>query len=483
MKSEYDAVVVGAGPNGLAAAITLARQGLKTVIFEGSKTVGGSVGSFELTLPGFIHDTGAAIYPIGAVSPFFQSLPLSRFGLQWINPPAALAHPFYDGTAAILEASVEATAETLGTDARAYLELMKPLVAQWDKLIPDFLGTRRSLQHPLTLVRFGMKSLSSARGFTQKYFAGTRAKGFFAGLAAHSVLRLETIPSAAFGFIFCLAGHAVGWPIPKGGAISISGSLAEYFKSLGGTIVTNKFIAAEGDLPASNVFFFDTSPATLVKLYGDRLPRGYRKKLQRYQYGPGAFKIDWALSAPIPWTAKECLKAGTVQLGATYSEIAEAERAAWQGRVSERPFIVLAQPSLFDPSRAPTGKHSAWAYCHVPHASSMHMTDRIEQQIERFAPGFRDLILGRHISTPHSLEADNPNIVGGDIVGGVQNLRQIVCRPTCDLVPYATPLKAVYLCSASTPPGAGVHGMCGFHAASAYLKSIKRKGTSVFNSR
>jgi phytoene dehydrogenase-like protein len=471
--TEYDAVIVGSGPNGLAAAITLAGHGLKTVILEGSKTVGGSAGSSELTLPGFIHDTGAAIHPTGASSPFFQSLPLSRFGLQWINTPAAMAHPFDDGKAAILETSVEATAETLGTDSGSYLKLVKPFVAEWGRLLPDLLGTRRSLHHPLMLTWFGMKSLSSVRGFTNRFFTETSAKGFFAGLSAHSVLCLDAIPSAAFGLIFCLAGHTVGWPIPRGGARAISNSLAEYFKSLGGTIVTGTFVATENDLPASKVFFFDTSPATLIKLYGDKLPRGYRKTLQRYRYGPGVFKIDWAISAPIPWSAKECLKAGTVHLGGTYPEIAEAEHAAWQGKNAEKPFVVLAQPSLFDLSRAPEGKHTAWAYCHVPHGSPVDMTSQVENQIERFAPGFRDLILARHCSTPESLEAENPNVVGGDIVGGVQNIKQIVCRPTCSRIPYATPLKEVYLCSASTPPGAGVHGMCGYHAAQAYLRTLK----------
>jgi phytoene dehydrogenase-like protein len=469
----YEAVVVGAGPNGLAAAITLTKHGLKTIILERNNIIGGSAASSELTLPQFIHDNGAAIHPTGTGSPFFQSLPLSRFGLEWINPPAALAHPFDDGTAAILETSIEATAETLGTDAASYCELVKPFVDQWERLLPDLLGTKRSLHHPIVMAKFGMKSLSSARGFADRFFTGTRAKGFFAGLAAHSILRPDRVPSAAFGFIFCLAGHAIGWPIPKGGAISISNALADYFKSLDGTIITDKFVAYLSDLPDSRAFFFDTSPATLVKLYGDKLPRSYRKKLLNYQYGPGSFKIDWALSAPIPWTARECLRAGTVHLGGKYSEIAEAEQAAWNGKIAEKPFVILAQPSLFDTSRAPAGKHTAWAYCHVPHGSCADMTSHIENQIERFAPGFRDIILARHVSTPESLEADNPNLVGGDIVGGAQTLRQMICRPTCSRIPYATPLKGVYLCSASTPPGAGVHGMCGFHAAQAYLRAIK----------
>ncbi|HEX7363693.1 MAG TPA: NAD(P)/FAD-dependent oxidoreductase [Dehalococcoidia bacterium] len=469
---EHDAVIVGAGPNGLAAAITLAEKGLKPAILEGNNKIGGGARSSELTLAGFIHDTGSAIHPFGAASPFYSSLPLSQFGLEWINSPAALAHPFDDGSAVILGPSIAATAETLGVDAKKYTNLIRPCVGQWDKLIIDLLGTRRFPQHFLTLARFGLKGFCSAKIFTDRYFTGFRAKGFFAGLAAHSALPLNQIPSAAFGLTLCIAGHTIGWPVPKAGTGSLTTALSKYLYKLGGSIVTGHYVKSAADLPSSKSYFFDTSPATLVKIYDDLLPAGYKKKLQNYQYGPGVFKIDWALSAPIPWKAKECTQALTVHLGGTFDEIAKSELAAWHGRIIEKPFVILAQPSLFDSSRMPRNKHIAWAYCHVPNNSPSDMTEYIEAQIERFASGFRELILARHVSTPAKLEAENPNLVGGDIVGGAQTLKQILCRPTCNLVPYSTPLKGVYICSSSTPPGAGVHGMCGYHAASAYLSSL-----------
>lgn len=470
---EHDAVVVGAGPNGLAAAITLAKHGLKPVVLEASKTAGGGASSSELTLPGFIHDTGSAIHPLGAASPFFSSLPLSEFGLEWITAPAALVHPFDDGTAAVLEPSIEVTAEGLEVDAKSYIKLVEPYIAYWKELVVDLLGTRRWPEYPLTLAMFGLRSFYSARSLADGYFKGDRARGFFAGLAAHSVLPLNKVPSAVFGMTLCLAGHTVGWPIPRGGAVSITSALSEYLRALGGSIVTGQYVKSRADLPESKAVFFDTSPTTLVEVYKDRLPEQYTRKLRNYKYGPGIFKIDWALSAPIPWSAKECTKAGTVHLGGTFDEIAEAEFAAWNGQVTDKPFVILAQPSLFDPSRAPAGKHTAWAYCHVPNGCNVDMTEAIEAQVERFAPGFRDVVLARDTSTPARLQSENANLVGGDITGGAQSLKQVFCRPTCNLSPYSTPLKNVFICSASTPPGAGVHGMCGYHAARAYLKSIK----------
>ena len=471
--SEHDAVVIGAGPNGLAAAVMLAQQGLKPLVLEGSETIGGGARSAELTLPGFIHDTGSAIHPLGAASPFFSSLPLFQFGLEWINSPAALAHPFDDGTAAVLEPSIEATAEGLGVDAESYIKLVSPYVGYWDELVIDLLGTRRLPKHPLTLAIFGLRAFHAASSLIEGFFKEHRAKGFFAGLAAHSALPLSVSPSAVFGLTLCVAGHKVGWTVPRGGAGSITNALAGYLQAHGGSIMTGKYVKSMADLPESKAVFFDTSPTTLVEVYKDKLPAKYKRKLQSYKYGPGIFKIDWALSAPIPWSARECMKAGTVHLGGKLDEIAESELAVWKGRIADKPFVILAQPSLFDPSRAPEGKHTAWAYCHVPNDCSHDMTKSIEAQVERFAPGFRDVILARHTSAPAELQAENPNLVGGDITGGAQSLKQVFCRPTCNLSPYATPLKDVFICSASTPPGAGVHGMCGYHAARAYLKNIK----------
>ena len=471
--SECDAVVVGAGPNGLAAAITLAKQGLKPVVLEGSETIGGGARSSELTLPGFIHDIGSAIHPLGAASPFFSSLPLSQFGLEWIKTPVALAHPFDDGTAAVLEPSIEATAEGLDADAKSYINLVSPYVGYWDDLVIDLLGTRRWPKHPLTLAIFGLRAFHSATNLVDGFFKGYRARSFFAGLAAHSALPLSLVPSAVFGLTLCVAGHTVGWPIPRGGTGSITGALAGYLQAQGGRIETGRYVKSVAGLPDSKAVFFDTSPETLLEVYKDRLPAKYKGRLQNYKYGPGVFKIDWALSAPIPWSAKECAEAGTVHLGGTFDEIAESELAVWEGRVTDKPFVVLSQPSLFDSSRAPADKHTAWAYCHVPNGCSNDMTESIEAQVERFAPGFRDLILAKHASAPADLQAENPNLVGGDITGGAQSLKQVFCRPTCNLSPYTTPLKGVFICSSSTPPGAGVHGMCGYHAACAYLKSLK----------
>ncbi|MCX6004925.1 MAG: NAD(P)/FAD-dependent oxidoreductase [Chloroflexi bacterium] len=471
---DFDSVVVGSGPNGLAAAITLAQHGLSTVIYEKSNSAGGGVRSAEITLPGFIHDTGAAVYPMAVASSFFSSLPLKDYGLQWIYPPASLSHPFDDGTAAVLESSFQATGTTLGDDAKAYYDLIKPVADVWKKLEADLLGTLRSLHHPLVTTSFGLKALNSAAGLIDKNFKGRRARGFFAGLAAHSVIPLGNIPSAAIGIVLCTAGHTVGWPIPRGGAGSITAALVKYFESLGGKIVTGKMVTSLSDLPRARLTLLDTSPDQVVKIYRERLPPNYCKAVMRYQYGPGIFKIDWALSGPIPWKAQECLRSGTVHLGGTFEEIVDAELNTWQGRIVERPFVILAQPSLFDPTRASDGKHTAWAYCHVPNGCNIDMTDRIEHQVERFAPGFHELVLARSISTPISLQQENPNLVGGDIVGGAQTLKQMFCRPTCKLVPYSIPVDGVYLCSASTPPGAGVHGMCGFHAAQTCLRSIKK---------
>jgi phytoene dehydrogenase-like protein len=469
LRSTYDAIVVGSGPNGLAAAITLARAGRSVCVYEARDTVGGGARSAELTLPGFVHDICSAIHPLGMASPFFRTLPLAEHGLEWIQPPAALAHPFDDGTAVLLERSIEMTGQMLGQDAAAYRQLMAPLVARWSKLEDCILGPLRPPRHPLALLRFGLLAMRSAYGLAEGRFSGARARGLFAGLAAHAIMPLERLPTAAFGLLLGVLGHAVGWPFPRGGAQHISNALAAYLCTLGGEIVTGATIACLEALPAARAVLLDVTPKQVLQIAGKRLPAGYRRRLERYRYGPAAFKVDWALDGPIPWRASTCTRAATVHLGGTLAEIARSERAAWKGEPAERPFVLVAQPSLFDPTRAPPGMHVAWAYCHVPHGSTFEMTERIERQIERFAPGFQDRVLARNILPPQALEHYNPNYVGGDINGGVQDLWQLFTRPTWGLVPYATPARGLYICSSSTPPGGGVHGMCGYFAACAAL--------------
>jgi phytoene dehydrogenase-like protein len=469
VRTDYDAIVVGSGPNGLAAAITLARSGQKVLVLESRDTVGGGCRSATLTLPGFIHDVCSAVHPLGVASPFFRDLPLASHGLSWIESPAALAHPLDDGTAVILERSMEATCRTLGPDAEAYRRLISPAVRHWDELSADILGPARWPAHPVVLARFGLQALRSGAGVARSAFRGERARALFAGMAAHSILPLESPPTASFGLVLAAAAHRVGWPIPRGGSQQISDALASYLRSLGGEIRTGDAVSRVDDLPAARTYLLDLTPAQVLKVAGSRLPDGYRRQLSGYRYGPGVFKMDWALSGPIPWRAAECLRSVTVHLGGTLEEIAASERAVWNGQVSERPFVLLSQPSLFDPSRAPTGQHTVWAYCHVPNGSTLNMRERIEAQIERFAPGFGSLILGSSELDPAALEASNANYVGGDIIGGVQDWRQFYTRPVARIVPYSTPARGVYICSASTPPGAGVHGMCGYYAARAAL--------------
>ena len=464
----YDAIIIGSGPNGLAAAIALARAGRRVLVCEAEQTIGGGARSAELTLPGFTHDVCSAAHPLAAGSPFLRSLPLDQYGLEFIYPPVSLAHPFDDGTAALLERSVEATGETLGVDGMAYRRLMKPLVADWALLAPALLGPPRLPRHPLALARFGLKALRSARGLAASRFAGERARGFFAGLAAHSFLPLERLATAAFGLVLGITGHAVGWPVARGGSQSIANALAAYLRSLGGEIVTGRRVASIDDLPSARAILCDVTPRQLLRLAGHRLPPNYRRRLERYRYGPAAYKVDWALNEPVPWKAEGCSRAGIVHLGGTLAEISAAESAPWKGEQADKPFVLVAQSSLFDPTRAPAGKHTLWAYCHVPHGSTFDMTERIEKQIERFAPGFRDCVLARGVMPPAALERHNANLVGGDINGGAQDLRQLFARPTRRL--YSTPARGLYLCSSSTPPGGGVHGMCGYFAARAVLR-------------
>jgi phytoene dehydrogenase-like protein len=465
----YDAIIVGAGPNGLAAAITLARAGRSVLVLEAGATVGGGVRSAELTLPGFVHDVCSAIHPLGVGSPFFRMLPLAAHGLEWIQPPAPLAHPFDDGTAVMLERSITATSALLGRDAAAYCSLIEPLAASWAELATDVLGPLRLPRHPLALARFGMPAMRSARGLAESHFVEQRARALLAGLAAHSMLPIEQPISAAFGLVLGILAHSVGWPFPRGGAQQIANALARYLRTLGGDIVAGVRVDTLDALPPARAVLLDVTPRQLLRIAGQRLPPTYRHRLERYRYGPGAFKVDWALDGPIPWRATECGRAGTVHLGGTLAEIAAGERAVWQGAHPDQPFVLVAQQSLFDPTRAPAGRHTAWAYCHVPHGSALDITGRIEAQIERFAPGFRDRVLGRSVMAPADLERYNANYIGGDINGGTQDIRQLFTRPVARLVPYSTPAPGLYICSSSTPPGGGVHGMCGYFAARAAL--------------
>ena len=468
----YDALVVGAGPNGLSAGIAIAQTGRTVLVVEGRDTVGGGARSAALTLPGFLHDVCSAVHPLAAGSPFLSRLPLSDHGLDWVQPPAPLAHPLDDGTAVMMERSIEETADGLGRDAASYRGLFGPLVRDWDKLATDLLGPLRVPRHPMVTARFGLKGLRSALSVAKARFKGERARALFAGLAAHSVLPLERPPSAAVGLVLGASGHAVGWPLPYGGAQRISEALASHLTSLGGRIETGLRVERLEDIPAATVILLDITPRQVVSIAGGRIPNRFRRRLDAYRYGPGAFKMDWALSGPVPWKAPECARAGTVHLGGTMDEVAQAEREVWSGRHPERPFVLFSQPSLFDPSRAPGGQHTAWAYCHVPNGSDFDMTDKIEAQVERFAPGFRERILKRSARPPAALEEYNPNYVGGDINGGVQDLGQLFSRPARMLSPYAIPSTNLFICSSSTPPGGGVHGMCGYFAARAALRRL-----------
>lgn len=469
---ELDAVVVGSGPNGLAAAVTLAQEGCRVRVLEANERIGGGARTAELTLPGFRHDVCSAIHPLAAASPFFRGLQLESLGLDWIEPPVQLAHPLDDGTAASLVRSVEETAAGLGPDAPAYERLMGPLVEAADDLLDDVLRPLRWPRRPLLLARFGFTALRSAAGVCRR-FRTPAARALFAGIAAHSAVPLERPTSAAIGLVLAVPGHTVGWPLPRGGAGQIAEALAQRLRSLGGQIETEHRVEDLDRLPAAGAVLLDLTPRQLLRLAGERLPALYRSQLRRYRYGPGVCKVDFALDGPIPWTAEACRRAATVHVGGTLEEIAEAEAAVWRGESPPRPFVLLAQPSLFDDSRAPAGKHTAWAYCHVPHASEVDVSERIEAQIERFAPGFRDRILARHTLLPADLERLNANLVGGDINGGAALPRQLIARPAIRWDPYATPVRGLYICSSSTPPGGGVHGMCGHLAA---LSALRREG-------
>lgn len=472
VKNGYDAVVIGSGPNGLAAAITLLKAGKKVLIIEAKDTTGGGMRTGELTLPGFQHDICSAIHPLGIASPFFRSLPLSDYGLKWIYAPAALSHPLDNGQAALLVNSVGETAKTLREDSENYRRLIEPLVSKWELILPEILAPFHIPRHPFALLRFGLSAIQSASAFSKRIFNSTLSRGFFAGLAAHSIVPLEEPVTAAFALVLGILGHSAGWPMPEGGSQNIANALNSYITSLGGQFLLNTGVKSLDELPRSDMVFFDLTPKQILAIAGERLPKGYRRQLERYQYGPGVFKMDFAVNSPIPFKSPECTLSAVVHLGGTMEEIAHSENEVWQGRHPERPFVILAQQSLFDSTRAPAGKHTVWAYCHVPNGSEKDMSEEIISQIERFAPGFRSTILSSHKMNAHNFQVYNSNYIGGDINGGVQNWRQLFTRPTLSLTPYRTPLRGIYICSSSTPPGGGVHGMCGYYAAKTALKDL-----------
>jgi phytoene dehydrogenase-like protein len=471
--SRYDAVVVGSGPNGLAAAITLQQAGLSVLLLEGKNELGGGLRTAELTLPGFRHDICSAIHPLAAASPFFQTLPLARYGLEYLTPPVAAAHPFDDGTAATVVTSLADTAHSLGPDATAYRRLLAPLIASWPGIANDVLAPLHIPKHPLDMARFGVPALLPATVLA-RLFRGEKAKGLLAGMAAHAIQPLSNLTTSAIGLVLLVAAHRGGWPLPKGGSQAIADALVAHFRALGGTVETGTFVRSLAQLPPAKAVLFDVTPAQLLQIGGHSLSRIYQWQLRRYRYGMGVFKVDWALDGPIPFTAAGCGEAGTVHLGNTLAEIAAGEKAASRGQHPDRPFVLLAQQSMFDATRAPAGKHTAWAYCHVPNGSRVNMTDAIERQVERFAPGFRERIIGRHTFDTAQLESYNPNYVGGDINGGLLDIKQLFTRPVLRASPYRTSQAGLYLCSSATPPGGGVHGLCGYHAAKRALRDVFR---------
>ena len=467
------AVVVGSGPNGLSAAITLAQAGHKVTVLEASATVGGGARTAEVTLPGYRHDICSAVHPLGAGSPFFRSLPLAKYGLEWLHAEIAVAHPFDDGTAAVLRTSVEETAQGFGRDAEAYRKLMTPLAQSWQELAPAILGPlARPPKHPLLMARFGLAALLSAGKLARSKFQDERTRAVIAGLAAHANVRVEAPFTAAFALVLGAAAHAVGWPVAAGGSQSIADALAGYLRTLGGEIVTGRRVDSMSDLPGTDVVLFDLTPRQISRVAGASFTDAYRSRIDSFRYGNAVFKVDYALDGRIPWRAGDCRRACTVHLGGTLDEIAAGEEEVARGRTPARPYTIVAQQSLIDSSRAPAGKHTGWAYCHVPSGSTEDMTSRIEAQIERFAPGFRDIVLARRCTGPAALEAYNENNVGGDIGGGAYGGIQMFARPAPRLSPYATSNPRLFICSASTPPGAGVHGMCGYHAGYAALRRL-----------
>jgi phytoene dehydrogenase-like protein len=470
--SDLDAVVVGSGPNGLTAAIAIAQTGRRVVVLESAPTWGGGCRSGELTLPGFTHDICSAVHPFAVRSPVFRSLPLAAHGLEWVEPPVMVAHPLDDGSAACVFRSVAHTARALADDGAAYADLIAPLVDRWPQVEPAVLGPLRWPRHPIALARFGLPALQPIDRLAGRRFRGDAARALAAGIGAHSMLPLDMRPTSGIALALIVMAHVAGWSFPRGGAQRLADALAAHLRSLGGEIVTGTPVRSVDELPPAKAVFFDLSPRPLVGVAGSRFPPRYRRALGRYRYGMGVFKVDWALDAPIPWRNPDCARAGTVHLGGTLADIASSERDAWEGRHADRPFVLLAQPTLFDPSRAPQGKHVAWTYCHVPQGSGVDMLPHVEQQIERFAPGFRDRVIARSVMRAPDFERHNPNFVGGDIGAGASVMSQLFTRPTWRT--YSTPARGIYICSASTPPGVGVHGMCGYHAAQRALAEVLR---------
>lgn len=467
-----DAIVVGAGPNGLSAAVALARAGLSVQVLEAAPTVGGGTRSAELTRPGFLHDVCSAVHPTGFLSPYWTTLPLAEHGLTWLHPPLSVAHPLDGGRAAVLHEDLETTCGSLGADGRAWRRLLSPLLAgDTSALLQDILGPLGIPRRPFTLARFGLTALQSAR-FAARRFGTEEGRALWAGLAAHSILPLTAPLSAAIALAFAITAHRARWPVAAGGSQAIADALTSLLKAHGGEVRTGVRVRSLDDLPEHRVVLFDTSPAVLDAVCGDALPLRYRRRLRRFVYGPGVFKLDWALDGPIPWANAACADASTVHVGGTLEEIAAAEQAPWDGKHSDAPYLIVCQQSHFDPSRAPAGQHTGYAYCHVPAGSTLDRTAVVEAQIERFAPGFGDRILQRHAWTTADFDAHNPALVGGAITGGAALWHQLFTRPVARWDPYSTPHPRIFLCSASTPPGGGVHGMCGFHAARSALRSL-----------
>jgi phytoene dehydrogenase-like protein len=470
-KRDFDAIVVGSGPNGLAAAILMQQNGLSVLLLEAKSQIGGGLRSAEVTLPGFTHDICSAIHPLAAASPYFKTLPLAAHGLTYIYPEIAAAHPLDNGTAAVLKQSITDTAALLGEDRQTYSSLMQSVTADWPRIDADVLGPLHFPRHPFALASFGLKAITSANHLSKR-FKTEKAKALLSGMAAHSMQPLTNVATSAITLVLMAAGHLGGWPIPKGGSGAIAHSLASYFTSIGGKIETNTYVKSLNQLPSAHAVLFDVSPKNLLQIAGHKFSSIYKWQLQRYRYGMGVYKIDWALDGAIPFTADECKKAGTVHIGNTFDDIKIGEQQTWDGHHPEKPFVLLAQQSLFDDTRAPQGKHTAWAYCHVPNGSTKNMTDAIENQVERYAPGFKDIILAKHTMDTAQMEEYNPNYIGGDINGGVIDIGQLFTRPALRYSPYKTSAKGIYICSASTPPGGGVHGMCGYHSAKKALKDV-----------
>lgn len=467
---DYDAIIIGSGPNGLAAAIRLTQNGRKVLVLEAADTPGGGMRTKELTLPGFKHDVCSAVHPMGMASPFLKTLELEKHGLKWLQPEMPLAHPLSEGRAAVLHRSLEETcAQFTARDATVYRLFFERLVVHADDLYADLLKPFGLPRHPITMARFGMGAGLSANAFAG-LFQTEKARALFAGNAGHSVMAFHLPLTAAIALVLQLSAHAVGWPIPEGGSQSIADAMVRKLESLGGEVRCGWRVKSLDELPSARAHLFDVSPRNLARICGDELPERYREKLEAYRHGPGVFKVDYALNAPIPWISDDCRKAGTVHVGGTFEEIADSECDAWDGNLSDRPFVLVAQPSITDPTRAPMGKHVAWAYCHVPNGSTEDRLDVINAQVERFAPGLRDCILATHTMNCAEMESYNANYIGGDVVGGVTDLTQLFTRPVGLLNPYATPNPNIYICSASTPPGGGVHGMCGYWAAEAVLR-------------